>query len=260
MTAVATVPEALASPVVYRPAPDEHPVADRAQALSYLGYNGHKLREKLARRIEDMIAQTETELVPHGVRRAFAVDATGLDAQGNPCIRLVGSTVQLTGTDIYRHLKDADWCMLMAVTLGVESERRMTMLESQRMGDAVIFDAACSAYVEAACDVMGEQAMQQAHELGYGTNWRFSAGIGDCPIDAQPAILAALDAGRILGLTATDSCLLLPSKSITGMIGIFSDPQASTTKGPSCRLCHLLGNCVFRQRGVTCYGDPVTDD
>ena len=92
------------------------PVVDRAEMLRYLGYGGQQIEPELSRRIELVVERLELDIEPRGVRRVFAVDATGVDEQSEPCIRLVGTNVELRGRDIYRHLKDARFAALMACT------------------------------------------------------------------------------------------------------------------------------------------------
>ncbi|MBE6469664.1 MAG: hypothetical protein E7001_06925 [Coriobacteriaceae bacterium] len=250
---MATVPEALAAPALYRPAPGTGPVLDRDEMLRYLGYAGQEMDPGLAARIAAVADEVEAGLAPAGVRRVFPVDATGTDGAGEPVIRLHGTAVALEGKDIFRHLKDARYCALIACTLGIESERRLRAAGGAALEQTVL-DAACSAYVEAAVEEMDAAVRAEAAELGLSTNWRFSCGYGDCPLTAQPRIVAALNAGRLIGLTVTPANLLVPSKSVTAMIGLFDGPVHDANTRPACGICRLRGSCAFRARGTTCYG------
>ena len=49
---------------------------------------------------------------------------------------------------------------------------------------------------------------------------RFSPGYGDMPIEIQVDILQLLDASRRLGMVLTESNLMIPTKSITALIGM----------------------------------------
>lgn len=251
------VPAALARPALYEPGPAEHPWLNRAEMLRFLGYNGQELEPELEARIEHVVTELEREIQPRGVMRAFEVDASGVDAAGEPCIRLAGTAVELRGRDIFRHLKDARACALMACTLGHESERRLRLLGSQKPLESAVFDAACSTYVEAGVNEMDARVRAEAAAVGMSCNWRFSCGYGDCPLESQPKILAALNATRLLGLTCTETNLLLPSKSVTAMIGIFDGPVHDADSRPTCGICRLRKHCRFRARGETCYGAPA---
>ena len=258
MTAAGSVvPAALAAPTLYRPGVEEHPRLNRDEMLRYLGYNGQEIELDLAQRIDAVVTKAERDIAPRGVRQVFAVDASGTDADGEPCIHLIGTTVELRGRDIYRHLKDARYCALLACTLGMESERQLRLLSSQKPLESAVFDAACSAYVEAAVGEMDAAAKRDGAAQGLAANWRFSCGYGDCPLDAQPAIVAALDATRRIGLTVTPTSLLLPSKSVTAMIGLFDGPVHDADSRPTCAVCRMRPTCVFRARGTTCYGERI---
>ena len=250
------VPAELAAPTLYRPEASACPHIDRAEMLRYLGYGGQSIDAELAERIDRVVSDLESSVHPRGVRQVFSVDASGLDAAGEPCIRLIGTTVELRGRDIYRHLKDAACCALLTCTLGMDSERKLRMLGSQHPLESAVYDAACSAYVEAAVEEMDIAVKRDASASGLTGNWRFSCGYGDCPLDAQPAIVATLNATRLIGLTVTPTNLLLPSKSVTAMIGLFAGDAVHTADSrPTCTVCRMRGHCAFRARGTTCYSN-----
>jgi cobalamin-dependent methionine synthase I len=49
---------------------------------------------------------------------------------------------------------------------------------------------------------------------------RYSPGYGDLPLEMQREIIRALDCGRTIGVTLTESLLMQPSKSVTAVIGM----------------------------------------
>ena len=140
------LPASFATPVLYRPNTSARPRVDRAEMLRYLGYGGQEIDLDLERRIVRCVEELELSIEPKGVRRTFRVDASGTDDDGTPCIQLVDSEIVLTGRDIYRHLKDATFCTVLACTLGMDCERKLRTLASQQALDAALFDAACSSY------------------------------------------------------------------------------------------------------------------
>ena len=100
-TTVVEVPADLASPALYRIDAAHHPRVDRAEMLRYLGYGGQQIEPELSQRIELVVERLELDIEPRGVRRIFAIDATGADEQGDPCIRLVG--------DVYKRQSPPTW-------------------------------------------------------------------------------------------------------------------------------------------------------
>ena len=251
----AAVPPALASPSIYRADPARRPRVDRAEMLRYLGYGGQAIEPELEQRIELTVERLELDIEPRGVRQVFAVDASGLDAAGEPCIRLAGTAIELKGRDIYRHLKDAELCAVLAATLGMDCERRLRTTSSQHPLEGAVLDAACSAYIEAAVEQMDARVKREAAEHGLTGNWRFSPGYGDCPLAAQRPIVSALNATRLIGLTVTPTNLLMPTKSVTAVIGLFrGEPHDANTR-PTCNICRLRPTCRFRAAGTTCYSE-----
>ena len=247
------VPPALASPTLYRVDPARRPRVDRAEMLRYLGWSGQEIEPDLERRMELVVERLELDVEPRGVRQVFAVDPTGVDAAGMPCIRLAGTEIELRGRDIYRHLKDARLCAVIACTLGMGAERKLRTMGSQSPLEGAVFDAACSAYVEAAVGQMDEQAKRDAGKFGLTGNWRFSPGYGDCPLTAQRPIVAALNATRLIGLTVTPTDLLMPTKSVTAVIGLFDGEAHDAETRPTCNVCRLREHCRFRAAGTTCH-------
>ena len=58
---------------------------------------------------------------------------------------------------------------------------------------------------------------EEKEKEGFRTNFRFCPGYGDLPLKTNADILAVLDAAKKIGLTVTESGLLLPVKSIVGV-------------------------------------------
>ncbi len=60
-----------------------------------------------------------------------------------------------------------------------------------------------------------------------------------------------MNAGKRIGLCATESCILVPRKSVTCLIGLRQGTLEERKK--TCENCHLLGDCEYRRKGTTCY-------
>jgi len=208
--------------------------------LRYLRVRGEA--GDLRGRVETAAAELAERVRPAWVYRAFPLERT---ADG---VVLAGSGVTLTGSLAAKMLKDCDAAALLCCTLGLAFERRLRALERRDMGEAVILDACGSAWVESGCD-MAEDEIAARFAPRYLTD-RFSPGYGDLPLSLQPAVLAALDAERRLGIHLSDSFLMTPSKSVTAVIGIADTPQPARVRG--CGYCSMKQNCEYRKGGITC--------
>lgn len=68
-------------------------------------------------------------------------------------------------------------------------------------------------------------------------------GYGDFPISCQRALLRALEAPKRIGLTATETMMLTPTKSVTALVGL--SPEAAPCRPDGCRACGKA-DCAFR--------------
>ena len=125
------------------------------------------------------------------------------------------------------------------------------------MTDALLYDALASAAIEQVCDAAAGELHRALPEL-YQT-WRFSPGYGDFPLEVQPMLLAVLDAPKRIGLCATDSLLLTPTKSVTALIGLSETEPPKRLRG--CATCSMRDRCAYR--GSCAYGavpEPMKED
>ncbi len=165
----------------------------------------------LCRTAEAAVSRARSLAHPCAVGRCFPLEWR----DDRPVV--VGAALPLSGDDIAAHLLGCDRCLLLAVTLGHTVERELHRLAAEPT-EALYFDAACSLMTESAADAA--QALMLATIPHRRTPYRYSPGYGDLPLAVQSAFLSVLDAPRRLGLTLTDSGLMLPRKSITGIVGI----------------------------------------
>lgn len=224
---------------------------DRAEALRYLGYSGQSLEGDLEQRFDEAIFACEHEVTPRSVHAFFGIDQAQSSEQR---VVLANCGLVLEGYDIARHVKGACEVALMACTLGDACERTLRRLAATSPTDALLFDAASSALVEAVANAEEASVVQEAAERGLHTNCRFSPGYGDFPLAVQPQFLAVLDAGRRIGLSATRDYLLVPRKSVTAVVGVFSEGVSGEAVRSSCSLCSLRECCELRLKGGACHG------
>ena len=165
-------------------------------------------------------------------------------------VMISGTSFQLKGDSIASHLSKSDKCCLLAVTLGVEADRKIHSYQVKEMTRAVILDACASAGVENICQgIQAEVKALVAKEGQYITN-RFSPGYGDFPIEAQGELLNLLKGYQRIGLTATARHLLIPRKSVTAMIGI--GPTSMEQDYLPCDGCLARIHCKYRKGGISC--------
>ena len=214
---------------------------DIAEALRYLGVREDPAGE-LGRKMADAADKLTRSVRPRYVYRVFPLSHTPEGAV------LEGSGVTLTGKTAGQMLEQCGHAALLLCTLGAGFETLLRAEQARDMARAVMLDACGSAWVEAGCDE-AEQDIAARFPGLYLTD-RFSPGYGDLPLALQPAVCAALDGWRRLGVQVTESLLMNPAKSVTAVIGLSDRPQPARIRG--CGYCNLQETCQFRKEGMTC--------
>lgn len=188
---------------------------DSARTLRYLGIRGAEPDEGTSERL----SRAEELCAEGGARGLFRVFAIGeRDAEG---VHLEGSALVLPGEHIARHLEGASFAALLVATLGLDNERLIRRETALSATDGMLVDAASSSMAEEAARALHEHVRAWAAERGLRAGTRFSPGYGDLPLEVQPAFLEAVGAGKILGVGTTPANLLVPSKSVTAVAGLF---------------------------------------
>ena len=85
--------------------------------------------------------------------------------------------------------------------------------------DALIVQAAGAAFMERWMDET-EECIRAELAPGESMMTRYSPGYGDWPLEAQRRLLELLDTPRAIGVSLTDSLLMVPSKSVSAVIGV----------------------------------------
>ena len=216
------------------------------EMLRYLGYRGQVISAELEEQLKEAFLEAENVSRP---RAAFGEFSLVLEEEG---IRLSGTSLVLTGEDIKEHLSGAEKAILLAVTLGTSAERALQQTEKRDMLRAVMLDSALSAQIEYETDRVEKQLVEKAEKEGYVTNWRYSPGYGDLPLELQKKIGEVLQLSRNLGVTVTENNLMIPRKTVTAVIGLFRSREERKGKTTGCQVCPLKGDCECRRWGRTC--------
>ena len=120
--------------------------------------------------------------------------------------------------DLKKHLEGCDEILLFACTAGAETDRRIARAKLLSPARGLLMHAIGAQQVEGGCDRLCARLAQQFPDRQLTD--RFSPGYGDLTLEMQRDVMAALDCGRTIGITLTDSLLMTPSKSVTAIIGM----------------------------------------
>ncbi len=200
---------------------------DADEALRYLGYRGQTLDDDLRKRLDAAASLCERELQPTGMFAIFPLVHAEEREQAAVTVETPIGPLELPGRAIARHLRGCSEVAFMAVTLGAKSEmllRRETALSAT---GGMLADVCASSAVEQAANVLNEHLRAQANQRGFATTWRFSPGYGDLPLSVQPGFLKALGASKTLGISLTAALMLVPTKTITAIVGLYRPADRS---------------------------------
>lgn len=202
----------------------------REEALRFLGYRG-----EADKRTSDLLIKAENELsekacpmfCKHVLKKA-------------ECEQII------VGEDIKNHLSGCDDVIIMAGTLGAETDRLIRAAEITDMAYATVLDAYASAFIEHWMD----ECEKGLNTEGKAFTWRYSPGYGDYPISLQKEYIKLLSADKRIGLTATENHILIPRKSVTAIVGITENPQPKQKN--KCDSCNMKETCRMRKDGSNC--------
>jgi hypothetical protein len=147
----------------------------------------------------------------------------------------------LPGSEMFTDLERVAFCVC---TIGPALEERVTAHTKQ--GDmlaAVILDAIGSAAAEAVARYANDRIEEAAAAEGLKTSCRASPGYGDWDVREQRNLFELVPAGEI-GVTLTESAMMVPRKSISFAVHIAEKPVRLRSEN-SCRNCDM-DTCPYR--------------
>ena len=142
------------------------------------------------------------------------------------------------GNIILRQLRGSEAFALFICTSGLEFEAYQQRLKEQ--GDMVrvfIADALGSVIAEKCADQMEKALQESIDKLGWKHTNRFSPGYCGWHV-SQQQLLFPLFQGHTCGVKLTDSSLMVPIKSVSGIIGLGEKVR---------KLEYTCGLCDFKQ-------------
>lgn len=137
-------------------------------------------------------------------------------------------------------------CFIATIGEGVEAE--IKRLESQnRLSVAYILDAMGSVAVESVVDKFQKRMRARYRAEGREVSLRFSPGYCDWPLPEQKKLFHFFDSFQ-LDVKLTDSCLMQPRKSVSGVFGIIPADMPSPARSYNPCLDCSKKTCIARRR------------
>ena len=210
---------------------------DKKEVLRYLQYKNQNINEDLSNLINESIEETKKIINPKFVLRRYTIKKINKE-NGKKQVILENGNLILESNDI------------MATTLGLDIEREIRKLTYTNLTKGVIMDACATTAIEEVCDVVQENIAKNLSSEDRYISYRYSPGYGDLSIDKNIDINNILNTQKEIGLTVTNSGIMIPRKSVVALIGV-SDKKAISTK-KSCDYCNNRHNCDYKKEGHSC--------
>jgi len=210
---------------------------ERKEIYRYLGYRGHEVDEETRQLVEACVDELADVAEPKMIVREFPLSVMGDGTIDCGCFRTKSENLS-------KNLRGCDRVLLMAATLGLGVDRLLVKYGKLKVSKALVFQAAAAAMIEEYCNELCLEWKQEYAGKDLYLRPRYSPGYGDFSLECQKAILDGLEAGKRIGITLTDGGLMVPTKSVTAVIGVSAEEQPCHVEG--CEVC-LKANCLYRR-------------
>ncbi len=212
---------------------------DREEVLRYLGYRaGHKVPARISSLVDRQIKDSSRLIEPrysHVIRDVERIE------RGKVFLGDVIFETRIIAQLMRRCRKAA----IFAVTIGGLLEKQVQRLAKEgRVLEASIMDAVGSDAAEKVAATVENRIKEVADAEGLSISVRFSPGYCDWDVAQQTVLFQAMQ-GQSAGIRLTESCLMVPRKSISGVIGMSPHGDALERWSP-CKNCKRH-NCPGRR-------------
>ena len=188
------------------------------EMFRYMGYGGNEPDPEVASEAELCLTRLLEETEPKTMWRRYP-----LELKKGDFVRIEG--MEIRSSALCRNLAGCREVFLMAATLGLTPDRMTARAQAAgKVSRAVMLQAAAAALIEEVCDELNEQLRLEAAREGKSLRPRFSPGYGDFRLEHQTELFRILEVQKRIGVTLTEHLLMMPSKSVTAVIGISDTP------------------------------------
>ena len=205
----------------------------KENALKYLGYLDNQVDSNTEILLNECLKELE-QVTPKFMYQIYTLTHHPLT------IKELNLTINYP--DLIDLFDSCDRIVIIACTLGLQLDQQLRYYSKINLTKMTVMDALASSYIEIKCD-----EYEAKQNFGKRTI-RFCPGYGNVPLELNKNLANALSCSKHIGLTVQESNLLLPQKSMIGLIGLGDE---KLTK--HCFSCVNKENCMYRKRGQRCY-------
>ncbi|MGO9480918.1 MAG: vitamin B12 dependent-methionine synthase activation domain-containing protein [Candidatus Kryptoniota bacterium] len=203
-----------------------------------LGYAADAIPSPLAESIDDAL-QHGSELCQ--INGGYKI-IDSIDFDRNDYTVRVGSRSFDIKKTVFQQLKNAKSIAAFVCTAGDEIvDRSRQLMKEGELLKGYVYDVFGSLVVEEAMDIIQESLRNKMQESGLNITNRYSPGYCGWDVSEQKKLFSLLP-DKFCGIELTDSCLMRPIKSVSGIIGVGKSVKFNQY---TCNLCDA-SECLYR--------------
>ncbi len=202
---------------------------DPKEVAVYLGYYSAKTDNVTKSLITEC---TEEFLKAADFRACYTEVPVNADGEVDLGFKKIGCS------SLKKNLSECESAYIFAATAGIETHRLIERNSVISPLKGMVTDCVGSAAIEAFCN-----KINLSFDNCECLRPRFSPGYGDMPLECQRDIIEFLQTNKNIGISLTESLMMVPVKSVTAIIGIGRGKNKCT--GPGCMICSGI-NCPYR--------------
>lgn len=211
---------------------------DMQEVYLLMGYGSHIPDKGIQQLIQDMADKLSCRIIPHLSYILVDGEVTGRGKL------LLGNQLFNPGTIITHAMKGAKKYAVFAATIGEEFDKFSCQLKNEGdMLSVFIADALGSVLAESVVALLIKRLETMAAQEGMCISNNYSPGYCDWFLSEQKQLFNLFPEGST-GITLTPSCLMLPVKSVSGIVAIGKDVKR---REYGCDICKMM-NCIKNKK------------
>ena len=206
------------------------------EVYQLMGYDGHEPGTEIVTLVNDMADRISRLVTPRCTYRLLKGRIDGIQSLQ------IGDTLLNPGRIITHAMKGASYYAIYIVTIGREFDLYCEQLKKENdMLQVFIADAFGSVLAEAAVAYFMKRlsSMAASDEMEISNN--YSPGYCDWLLEEQKKVFGFFPATPI-GIHLTDSCLMLPVKSVSGIVAVGTDVKKQPYGCDICKMATCIKN------------------
>ena len=183
---------------------------DLRETARYLGYkHGAEPSEIICELIDEAYGELCEVIKPEYIFEEYDFSRTD--------VGIIIDNIEFKSQKLLNHLKNSTSVILFSATLGRGVDDLIHKYSADDIAMAAVVQAVSSSMVESLCDIACDELKEQ---IKGEHRPRFSPGYGDLSIIQQKEFFFLLPVEEKMGVSLTESFMMMPTKTVTAFIGV----------------------------------------